>query len=178
MALGRVYDNVSLRNPRAAAHAIADDIHQTTGLRGVARTKLTFVSDRDNERLSDTVESRTGKEVYVADYDGANQMRVTVNRRLNVTPSWSPDSRSIAYTSYTRIHPQILISNLYQGTRAALTDEHTSNLMPMYSPDGTRIAYAARTAVGGPFRIFVMNGSVLEVDGACASGSGYRGTAL
>src|SRR5918992_5954245 len=49
VALGLVYDNVSLRNPRAAAHAISDDIHQSqSGLRGVAKTKLTFVSDRDN----------------------------------------------------------------------------------------------------------------------------------
>ena len=55
-------------------------------------------------------------------------MRVTANRRLNITPSWSPDGRSIAYTSYTRIHPQILVSNVYQGTRETLTDEKTSTL--------------------------------------------------
>src|SRR5687767_9229362 len=29
VALGRVYDNVSLRNPRAVAHTISDEIHQT-----------------------------------------------------------------------------------------------------------------------------------------------------
>ena len=99
VALGRVYDNVALRNPRAVAHTISDEIHQTqSGLRGVARTKLTFISDRDNERVVDTVETRMGKEVYVTDYDGANQMRVTSNRRLNITPSWSPDGRSIAYS--------------------------------------------------------------------------------
>ena len=52
----------------AAAHTISDEIHQTqSGLRGVARTKLTFVSDRANERIVDTVEARTGKEVYVSD---------------------------------------------------------------------------------------------------------------
>ena len=118
VAFGRVYDNVALRNPRAAAHTISDEIHQTqSNLRGVARTKLTFISDRDNERVVDTVEIRNVKEVYVTDYDGANQMRVTSNRRLNVTPSWSPDSRSIAYSAYMRIHPQIIVSNVYQGTR-------------------------------------------------------------
>ena len=66
VALGRAYENVTLRNPRAAAHAISDDIHQSqSGLRGVARTKLTFISDRDSERVVDTVETRMGKEVYV-----------------------------------------------------------------------------------------------------------------
>ena len=130
VALGRVYDNVSLRNPRAVSHTMSDEIHQTqANLRGVARTKLTFVSDRDNERVVDTVETRTGKEVYVSDYDGANQMRVTSNRRLNVAPSWSPDGRSIAYTSFSRIQPQIIVSNVYQGTRETLTDEKTGRLL-------------------------------------------------
>ncbi|HKY21538.1 MAG TPA: Tol-Pal system beta propeller repeat protein TolB [Vicinamibacterales bacterium] len=156
VALGRVYDNVSLRNPRIAAHTISDDIHQTqSGLPGVARTKLTFVSDRDNERLVDTVETRNGKEVYVSDYDGANQMRVTANRRLNIAPSWSPDGRSIAYTSYMKIHPQIFVSNVYQGTRETLTDEKTSNFTPVYSPDGGRIAFMSQR--DGNSEIYVMN---------------------
>jgi len=156
VALGRVYENISLRNPRAAAHAISDDLHQSqSGLRGVAKTKLAFVSDRDNERVVDTVETRNGKEIYVADYDGANQMRVTANRRLNVTPSWSPDGRSIAYSSYTRVHPQIIVSNVYQGTRETLTDEKTSAFMPVYSPDGNRIAFMSQR--DGNSEIYVMN---------------------
>ena len=39
-------------NPRVFAHTIADEIHQQQrALRGVARTKLTFSSDRDRERV-------------------------------------------------------------------------------------------------------------------------------
>jgi TolB protein len=156
VALGRVYDNIALRNPRAASHTISDEIHQTqANLRGVARTKLTFVSDRDNERVVDTVETRTGREVYVSDYDGANQMRVTANRRLNISPSWSPDGRSIAYSSYTRIQPQIMVSNVYQGTREVLTDEKSSAFLPVFSPDGSRIAFMSQR--DGNSEIYVMN---------------------
>ena len=39
-------------NPRFFAHTIADEIHQQQrALRGVARTKLAFTSDRDGERV-------------------------------------------------------------------------------------------------------------------------------
>jgi TolB protein len=156
VALGRVYDNVTLRNPRAAAHAISDDIHQTqNGLRGVARTRLTFISDRDNERILDTTEARIVKEVYVSDYDGANQTRVTANRRLNVNPSWSPDGRSIAYASYARIHPQIFVSNVYQGTRETLTDDKSSAYMPVFSPDGSRIVFVSMR--DGNSELYLMN---------------------
>ena len=156
VALGRVYDNVTLRNPRAVSHTISDEIHQTqANLRGVARTKLTFVSDRDNERIIDTVEPRTGKEVYVADYDGANSVRVTTNRRLNVAPSWSPDGRSIAYTAFAREQPQIMVSNVYQGTRETLTDDKSSAYFSVFSPDGSKIAFMSQRD-GNP-EIYVMN---------------------
>jgi TolB protein len=66
-------------NPRLYAHTIADEIHQSQrNLRGVARTKLTFVSDRNKQRVVGTVEDRDVKEVYIADYDGHNQRRITV----------------------------------------------------------------------------------------------------
>ena len=73
---------------------MADEIHDSQrALRGVARTKLTFNSDRDGERMTGTIESRSVKEIYMPDYDGENQRRLTVGKSLNITSTWSPDAR-------------------------------------------------------------------------------------
>jgi len=143
-------------NPRLYAHTIADEVHlQQRALRGVARTKLTFVSDRNRERLLGPVDNREVKEIYISDYDGANQRRITTTRQLNITPSWSPDARAVAYSSYRNITPQIFISLIYQGVLENATKGIGSNYMPVFSPDGTKIAFMSNRD-GNP-EIYVMN---------------------
>ena len=146
----------SAGNPRAYAHTIADEVHQQQrALRGVARTKLTFSSDRDREKVTNTVEDRDVKEIYIADYDGANQRRITVNRALNFPPTWAPDGRSIAYTSYARGFPTLFVSFIYEGRRDEPTRGGTQNWLPAWSPDGTKIAFTSNRD-GNP-ELYVMN---------------------
>jgi TolB protein len=147
-------------NPRVFAHTVADEIHkQQRDLIGVARTKIAFASDRDGERIKGPIEERTIKEVYIADYDGANQRRITVNRSLNITPVWSADGKALAYTSYRRNNrPDIFVSYIYEGrppeTPAHGTDS-VHNFLPAWSPDGSRIAFMSNR--DGNLEIYVMN---------------------
>ena len=67
--------------------------------------------------MKGTVYDRRIKEIYIADYDGANPRRITVNRSLNINPVWSSDGKAIAYTSYRRQNfPDIFIQRIYDRT--------------------------------------------------------------
>lgn len=152
---GKEYSGTAA-NPRLYAHTVSDEIHeQQRSLRGVARTKLAFSSDRNRERIAGPVVNRDVKEIHIADYDGANTRRVTTNRQLNITPAWSPDARSVAYTSYRRGYPDIFIALIYQGLQREPTRGVGQNFLPVFSPDGTRIAFMSNRD-GNP-EIHVMN---------------------
>lgn len=142
---------------RRIAHTISDAIHEEQqSLRGVARTKLAFISDRNNESLLGTVEKRTVKEVYISDYDGANQHRITVTRSLNLTPSWSPDGNSLAYTAYSESgSADVVVSRIYEGILRRPGNGAGNNYLPAFSPDGTRIAFMSTR--DGNAEIYVMN---------------------
>ncbi len=146
-------------NARLIAHTIADDIFgQLRGLKGVARTKIAFDSDRTGERVTGTVQQRVGKEIYICDYDGANQARITFNRNLNISPVWSPEGRRLAFTSWAGGNADVLVASIYEALplqRPARGNANVTNLLPAWSPDGSRIAFVSNR--DGNDEIYVMN---------------------
>jgi TolB protein len=157
-AFGKEYSGTS-GNPRFFAHTIADEIHkEQRNLRGVARTKLAFTSNRDGERMAGPTEARNIQNIYMSDYDGANQTRVTITKSLDITPVWSPDARALAYTSYRSGFPDIIVADIF-GKRTSSTpargtpDRH--NFLPAWSPDGSKMAFMSNRD-GNP-EIYVMN---------------------
>jgi len=156
-AFGKEYSG-SIANPRLYAHTIADDVHkQQRGLDGVARTKITFSSDRDGLRMKGPLADRDISEIYFADYDGANARRVTATRSLSISPTWSPDRQTIAYTSYRRGYPDIVLQWVHEIRSAtpARGTQAIANFLPAWSLDGSRLAFMSNRD-GNP-EIYVMN---------------------
>jgi TolB protein len=154
---------VRARSARQIAHTVSDTVHeQQRGLKGVARTRITFVSDRNNESILGTVEKRNVKEIYVTDYDGANQQRITTTRQLNVNPSWSSDARAIAYAAYrNNLAPEIFVSFIYTGVLQNLTKGRFGLTggasLPVFSPDGRQIVFHATAQGASAPDLHVMN---------------------
>ena len=101
---------------RLYAHTIADELHkEQRGLNGIARTKIAFTSDRDGERIRGPVADRGISNLYIADYDGARQQRMTISKALDISPVWAPDGRSIAFSSWRSGYQDIYVLFPYGG---------------------------------------------------------------
>jgi TolB protein len=147
-------------NPvRAYAHTIADEVHKDQrGLNGIARTKIAFSSDRDGERLPGPVGDRGISNIYMTDYDGARQQRVTISKSLDISPVWSPDGRSIAFSSWRTSFQDIYVLYPYGGPELQNPTKGNSskqNYLPAWSPDGTKLAFTSNR--DGNAEIYVMN---------------------
>lgn len=157
---GQTYGGCTTASPRFCAHSVADDMHQKLrNLDGVARTRIAFTSDRDLEPLTGRpAQEGQGKEIYLMDYDGAQQRRVTVNRSINIGPVWGPDGRTLAYASWASRYPDVYLTMLdgRSPTRPARGSETITNHSPAISPDGTRIAFtSSRTGQTGYYDIWI-----------------------
>ena len=133
---------------RLIVHRFADDImFHLTGEKGVAQTRIAFVS----------AVSRTAREIFVMDYDGANPSPLTGNQSINLSPRWSPDGRLIAYTSYRNGNPDLFVLNFDSGRRDVFSSQQGLNATPGWSPDGQWLALAM-SATGGT-NLFLMSKS-------------------
>ena len=130
---------------RMLAHKVSDDLVKAlTGKEGFAQSRLALVG------------TRTGrKELYLADSDGANLTQLTRDRSISLFPRWSPDNRSLVYTSYVNRFPDILRIDLASGARRKLAAFRGLNTGGAFSPDGRQVAMVL-SKDGNP-ELYVMN---------------------
>jgi TolB protein len=116
---------------RRLAHKFADEVVlQFTGEQGIADTKLAYVTG-----------PRGAKEITIADYDGAGAAPVTRNGSINLTPVWSPDARSLAYTSYKQGYPDLYRMFPFERRPDQILAAFIGiNTSPSFSPDGKSLA--------------------------------------
>lgn len=116
--------------PRAQAHAFADAIVQKlTGRPGIALTKIAYKGATAN-----------GSEVFLADYDGQNEIALTRDGSTVAAPCWVPGRRMILFTSYRLGNPDIYSYDLDTGARRIVARYSGLNTSAAVSPDGRQVA--------------------------------------
>ncbi|WP_110254265.1 Tol-Pal system beta propeller repeat protein TolB [Undibacterium pigrum] len=132
-------------NVRLTAHRIADDIYEKlTGVRGIFSTRIAYVTKAGSEyRLE------------VADADGEGTKIALRSSEPIISPAWSPDGTKVAYVSFEKRKPVILVQNLITGERTEIANFKGNNSAPAWSPDGSKLAVALSR--DGQTQIFTVN---------------------
>ncbi len=89
---------------RLIAHRTSDEMMKHFGEKPYFTSKVVFVSSRDGN-----------KEIYIMDYDGGRQKRITYNSYIDLMPSWSKDGENLLFTTYKKGFPDLVKFNLYSG---------------------------------------------------------------
>lgn len=124
------------------AHKMADAILEIFGEKIIFTSKIVFISNRDGN-----------DELYMMDYDGRNQTRLTFNTTLDYMPAWAPDGKNIAFTSYRKNKADLLILNPFEGKITEVASKGT-NFGPSFSPDGKKLSFCSQADEGNT-EIFV-----------------------
>lgn len=143
LLMGKEYV-VSKKDGAIAMHKFVDEVMKTlTGKRGPFNSRIVASCGKSNRR-----------QIMTFSIDGAIQNAVTKLNTNNISPTWSPDGSSIAFTSFLKYYPEIFSIGANGGGLRQLTNNKATNVTPAYSPQGNLIAYASSRA--GDTEIYLM----------------------
>lgn len=115
---------------RAAAHELSDQIvARVLDKKGMASTRIVFVGDRGK-----------GRDLYVCDADGLGVRQLTFDNAGCLAPIWSPDGRSVQYTSFHRNGPYLYQIDLKRRRRKLIAGLPGVNAGGAIAPDGKSMA--------------------------------------
>ena len=109
-------------------------------------SQVAFASDRVWSEVDDGKPRES--DIFVMDSDGANLRRLTSDPGRDMAPDFSPDGRSIAFTSERDGNPEIYIVGVDGSAPRRLTESAAAELFPDWHPAGDRILFEARDRQG------------------------------
>ena len=100
------------------------------------------------------------RDVFILDVATREVRQITRAPGDDASPSWSPDGRSLAFTSDRNGIYNLYVADLTTDSVHAVTDVLNGVFSPHWSPAGRKVAFSAFTR--GGFDIYVMSDSLLS----------------
>lgn len=130
--VGKQY-TASAKDVRAIAHRFADEVMLSlTGVKGPFNSKITYTAPM----------KKGNKAIFVMDYDGEKNSRITDPKTLSLGSKFSPDGSQVAFASYASGTPEIYVATL-DGKAKQLTKNKSTNITPAFSPTGGGIVFSS-----------------------------------
>lgn len=137
---------------RELGHDVANEIvHTLTGEKGIFRTKIVYAKEIGNI-----------KELFLADYDGANEQQLTQTGSINISPIFAPDGREVYFTSYMEGDPQLYKVNVPNGKVSRVAEFPGIIAAPAVSPDGYKIACVLSKDGNSEIYVLDLNGRIIK----------------
>lgn len=145
------YQMESGRNAlRASAHHASDLIYKKlTGIRGAFSTRIAYITVQRSDE-------QTTHQLVVADADGENRSIIAKSPEPIMSPTWSPDSRKLAYVAFENGNPGIYVQTLATGSRQRISGRRGVNGAPAWSADGRMLAVTL-SKIDGNLDIYILN---------------------
>jgi len=152
MLAGRRYKGAADQRNDMVLRLVDALIKEFTGEPGISRSSIAFVSDITGR-----------KEVYMTDVLGRKVRRITRHNHLCVSPRFTSDGRSLAYSSYHRGNQNLYITELNQSkVTRALSRRKGMNLAPAFSPDGRSMVVTLSKGGSPDLYLMDLKGKIIE----------------
>jgi TolB protein len=137
---------------RELAHDISNEVvYLLTGDFGIFRTKVAYIKKMGN-----------AKEVFISDYNGADERQLTNTGTINISPVFSPDGKAIFFTSYKDGTPQLYKVPIQGGEIEQITRFPGIAAAPAVSPDGNKIACTLSRDGNSEIYVLDLQGNVIK----------------